>query len=235
MFFTKKHCFLFFLLTSLNLQSFSQNLVGLSVLLNKPSSSTASPGIGLNYERILDKHNSLETGLYYRTCTDKNMVAYFITTDDFGAPLPYSPLKTVQYAVKQQFLSIPLLYKYRSNAINIAIGPTIDIFTGWNEKEHTVSSTYIPTYIPPSSTVYFVPDRNMQSRLDEPLPVYTFDNHLLIGMMARVSKTIQLNDNFSIEPAVYFNPVFTKYSIYNNYRYERKQFYAVEVATKYKL
>ncbi|MFI5129409.1 MAG: hypothetical protein ACHQFX_05435 [Chitinophagales bacterium] len=181
-------------------------MIGLSVLADKASSANVRPAFGILFERLLNKHNSAEIGIYYRSTINDNLIVY---TPDPGGNFVVSE----QFFILEKFISIPLLYNYRSKTLNISIGPSVDIYAGWKEKKHVIN--------PPAATV--------------PLQTYGFDNKLLWGAIAKISKTFKVNSKILIEPTVYVNPIFTPYSLYSEGYSETRQYYGAAFTAKYVL
>ncbi|HXR83943.1 MAG TPA: hypothetical protein VN722_06520 [Hanamia sp.] len=116
----------------------------------------------------------------------------------------------VQVIILQNFLNIPLLYLFRTRILTFSIGPSADIYIGFKDEKHV--GMFLP-YLKPAQ--------------------YKFDNKLLWGAIAKISKTIQLNKKFILEPDIYFNPIFTPYSL-NSKRYSSKrQYYGLGIVVKY--
>jgi hypothetical protein len=207
------HCWKLILLLSSSLflsfyptHVFSQNKnrVGFSVGADKASTANIRPAFGISFERMVNKHNSAEVGIYYRTAIDDNLVVLF--------PLGTNFVGSEQFFVLEKFINIPLVYNYKSGTVNISIGPTADIYIGWKEKKHVANppGTYTPS-----------------------LQSYKFDNKFLWGAIAKISKTIKLNKKLAIEPYVYINPIFTPYSLYSKSFSETRQYYGAALAAKY--
>ena len=173
-------------------------------MADKASTAGVRPAFGISFERMVNKHNSAEIGIYYRTAIDDNLVVYGVGPGGF--------VVSEQYFILEKFISIPLLYNYRSNTVNISIGPLMDIYAGWKEKKHVSN--------PPTAVAV-------------PLQEYKFDHNLLWGAMAKISKTFKLSGKLLIEPYVYVNPIFTSYSLYSGSYSETRQYYGAALTIKY--
>ena len=197
--------FVLSILYGTNVFSQNKNRIGVSLLADKASTSKFRAAFGISFERRVNKHNSAEIGIYYRTTVDDNVIVY--------SPSPGGNfVVSEQFFILEKFISIPLLYNYRSNTVNISIGPSMDIYTGWEEQKHVTN--------PPASAAV-------------PLQSYKFDHKLLWGAMAKVSKTFKVSNKLLIEPYVYANPIFTSYSLYSKSFSETRQYYGVAITAKY--
>src|SRR5258708_6114728 len=110
----------------------NKNRIGVSLLADKASTAGARAAIGVSFERMVNKHNSAEIGIYYRTTIDDNIKVY---SPSSGGNFIISE----QFFILEKFVSIPLVYNYKSNTINISIGASADIYTGWEEKKHVTN------------------------------------------------------------------------------------------------
>lgn len=106
-------------------------------------------------------------------------------------------LNTFFYKVSERHISIPVQYKFYSRIINLSIGPSFDFYLGWKQK-NTASIT---------------------------VNTYNIDPNFFIGILAKVSKKINLNKRFLLEPELRFNPIFTSKRSYTGFG----------IAAKYKL
>jgi len=191
-------CLVFFIFSFVS-QPFAQNKnrVGISAGADKASTADVRPISGISYERIIQKHHSVEIGIYYRLTMNDNLIV--------SGPV------FEQFFILEKFISVPLLYNYRSKAVNISIGPTTDFYIGWEEKKYVASQ---PPTNPPK------------------LEDYKFDNKVLWGAMAKVSKTFELNGRLIVEPYIYANPIFTTYTLYSGNFSETRQYYGAAVTLK---
>ena len=189
---------------STNILSQNKNRVGVSLLVDKASTANTRPAFGISFERMVNKHNSAEIGVYYRTTIDDNMVIYI--------PAGGNSSISKQFFILEKFITVPLVYNYRSGTVNISIGASLDFYSGWKEKQRVTN--------PPSPYT-------------APLQTYKFDNKLLWGAMAKISKTFKVSRKLLIEPYVYVNPIFTPYSLYSKSFSETRQYYGAALTTKY--
>ena len=89
---------------------------------------------------------------------------------------------TYFYTVSERHISIPFQYKFYSRILNLSIGPSFDFYLGWKQKNKT--------------SLIVVNE-------------YSIDPNFFIGAIAKVSKRINLNSRFLLEPELRFNPIFT--------------------------
>ena len=187
-----------------NILSQNKNRIGVSLMADKASTAKTRAAFGISFERMVNKHNSAEIGIYYRTTIDDNMVVYI--------PAGGNSAISKQFFVLEKFITVPLVYNYRSNTVNISIGASVDFYSGWEEKKRVTN--------PPSAYT-------------APLQTYKFDHKLLWGAMAKISKTFKVSSRLLIEPYVYVNPIFTPYSLYSKSFSETRQYYGAALTTKY--
>lgn len=218
------------LLTGLG--AFAQSRVGLSLYVNKTAQTDITPSAGLSFERPLGKRSTIEVGLSYRSAVDTGL-RYYYRPDAM-----YLEGYNVTYAVTQKTLSLPLLYTYHTPVAELSVGATADFFLGWKEKSRRVErSGFRPTYIDPSTSppLFILDNREIERLVQGPMPSYHFDHPVLFGVMVRAAKKIRLNEQLSLEPALYYNPVLTPYSAYDGYKSTRRQFYGASASVKYAL
>lgn len=158
-------------LTSLAAGAQKENRAGID-LTGEDTGGGFAAGLGLTFERKLSRHSGFETGLFYRTIRRD---FYVIIQNNF-----YS------YSIAERYLSLPILYKFYSPVVNVSIGPTVDFFIGWKEKNRR-DETHVDTYT--ATSAFF-------------------------GGMLKVSKEINLSDKLILEPELRLNPVINNNNIY---------------------
>jgi hypothetical protein len=231
----KPNSFLFLLFFLISNQTiFSQNHVGISVSLNKTAQSSLSPSVGILFEKFLNKNNSFEAEIIYRSCVDTGLRYYFFPTNWLNDRY------TVTYSVKQSFLSLPLVYTRHTKFLNISAGATINFFLNWKEKERKfvtysiTSAPIIPVQVNPNSPpTYIYGSPQLEILAKGPLPFYKFDNSMLLGLLFRVSKKIFVSKDIFIEPFVSYNPIFSDYSINRNYLSVNREYFSAGVLAKH--
>lgn len=147
------------------------NYIGLNSTLETTSSSF-KPGIGFLFERKMTKRSGIETGLYYRNYMQTGLV----TISDASGYQSFS------LDISESHLSIPALYKFYTNIVNLSAGPSFDFYLGWRQKH-----------------------KNAVINLDS----YSIDPAFSIGLMGKISKSITLNKQFALEPELRLNHILT--------------------------
>ncbi|RYE55431.1 MAG: hypothetical protein EOP48_10225, partial [Sphingobacteriales bacterium] len=94
------------------------------------------PGIGVMGERRLSKHSGLESGIYYRNYVYDQYLTFEAPAGSPGGPFTFATL-----TISEQLISIPVLYKYYSRILNASVGPTLDFYIGWRQKNKTAMLT----------------------------------------------------------------------------------------------
>ena len=84
--------------------------------------------------------------------------------------------------VAERHLSIPALYKFHTKFVNISAGPTFEFFMGWRQT-----------------------NRDPVVKVDD----YNLQNEFNIGVLAKISKDIRINQRFVLEPEMRLNPIVT--------------------------
>jgi len=164
--------FLFLFQFSILTYSQKQSFIGINFTEEWTSNNNIRHGIGFTFERQMTSSSGFETGLYLRTFTED--LVQTLNTNDYNV------------SISEVYCSLPILYKYYSKILNISVGPTLDYFIGWHQ-------------------------RNDESNLN--ITSYTISPKFDFGLLLKVSKPIQIIDKFSIEPEIRYNPIF-KYSRY---------------------
>jgi hypothetical protein len=165
-----------------------KNEVGVSLQLEKTAyhMENVEPGatkttqadwnfsFGVLYEWNFSKHPGCQVGLKYRRAIN-----------DISIPVPSGANSSthVHYFISENFLSLPVQYKYNSRVINFSAGMSLDYFLSWKTSKNGS---------------YFVP-----------LPSYDrfFDRKLSVGWLAVISKKISIDRKIVIEPGFYYNPI----------------------------
>lgn len=91
------------------------------------------------------------------------------------------------FSIAERHLSVPFLYKFYSSILNISVGPTIDFYVGWKNKTKSDVSSANSYYLDPS---------------------------VFAGAMIKVSKEINLEDRFFLEPELRLNRILGTYRTY---------------------
>lgn len=130
-----------------------KHLAGVSTALQWASGYGTGPVFGLSYEYRFTTHSSFETGIRYR--------GYDLQSGYLG-----------RRSSTYHFFSLPLLYKYSSNVINVAAGPTLNLLNDKNGKDALFSP--------------------LQKRIGQ----------VALGYQFKVGKTINLTERLVLEPEV---------------------------------
>ena len=166
----------------------NKNLIGLDVRLENCLQSNLSlqnktietfkPGskflVGLSYGRVLSKRSNIETEFTWRQL--ENNYSYWAPTGTNYAAM-------VNFPGKETFLSLPILYTFKTKLLNFSLGPTIEYFIHWKSEQ------------PNNGYTVFTQDQ---------LPGDWFLDKLTFGMMGKIAKSFAANKNILIEPNVYY-------------------------------
>ena len=125
-------------------------------------------GVVFSYETQLSKHNGFEIGINQRSADQ-----YFIGSIGGGSNQTFHTM--------ENYLSMPFLYKFYSNIVNLSTGISLDYFVGWKDI-----------------TKFGVAE----------LTSYSPNPKFHIGWVLKVGKTIPLSTKFNLEPEIQFNPIF---------------------------
>ena len=188
----------FFLLISLTYSSFSQTKIslGLDYSYNYPSNKLSGNSgapfsmVGMTFELKKSRWVGFETGLLYRMYTDQ-----LIMGDDPAY---------LWVDIKQKYLSIPISYKVSTKVLNISIGTNIDYCFGLQSIQNNSFS------FPKGETPYYylLPNNGLKTYNNPYQKVY-------FGLVGKLSKEIQLNDQLIIEPQLRYSQNFSNN---NNYQ-----------------
>ncbi|MEA4935794.1 MAG: hypothetical protein VB102_04030 [Paludibacter sp.] len=124
--------------------------------------------ISFSYENQLTKHHGFEIGL-----SKRNSEHYFVGRLSDGT------FNT--FHVLENYLTMPCLYQFNSNILNISTGLSFDYFVGW---------------------------KDITKFGETELTNYTTDPKFYVGWVIKLGKSIPLDTKFNLEPSVYFNPIF---------------------------
>ncbi len=160
---------------------------------------------GVSLSKKINRYMEVETEIIYRTAPD-NSLTFFV-------PLPPNNAAMIRYNLMHKFLTIPLMVAYNSKIINFHAGPAADVFLGWDNRGY-MSDPLTPAI--PLSSDYF-------------------DKRLLWGAKFKIGKTIKISGTIYLEPYLFYNPVFTKYSFVSGYHSYSRQFMGFTVPIKFKL
>lgn len=120
------------------------------------------PNLGLFYERQFTPKSGIELGVFYRT--DRNR--FFVSFEQSGINVA----ETI--TIRENYLNFPILYRYSTRFAAFSLGPTVDIFSGWNQI-----------------------NENLIQVSD-----YTRNPRVEIGALLKVGKEIPLKGRLRLEP-----------------------------------
>lgn len=165
---TRKILFAFFLLVSMGLMAQKQEFIGIGINSEMKTGETMHTGVAFSYENQLSTHHGFEIGVNQRSA-DRYLLV----------PVGDGTFQTSH--LLENYLSVPLLYKFYSSVVNISTGFSLDYFVGW--KDVTKFGVTEPTS-------------------------YNIDPKFYVGWVLKVGKTIPLSTKFNLEPEIQFNPIF---------------------------
>jgi hypothetical protein len=153
-----------------------QTYVGINITEEWTSYGNNRHSAGFLFEKQITKHSGFETGLFLRTF--KTDLVYTIAANDYNV------------SISDIYCSIPILYKFYSKLVNVAVGPSFDYFIGWR----AISDS---------------PNLKITS--------YTINPKFQSGILLKASKQIRITDKLLIEPEIRYNPVFIRFEYSKNY------------------
>ncbi len=165
---TFKKCLLFIFTALISNISFSQktNFIKLNLTNEFIRYKLFIPGVGMSFEKQITAHSGIETGFWYRP--------YRVHSSILAGDLFYN------YTLKENHFSIPVLYKYYSPIVDIAVGPTIDFYGVWTIDKYS---------------------RDLKVISNEERKTAG------IGFLIKASKTYQISNKFYLEPEIHANPL----------------------------
>ncbi len=152
-----------------SLSCFSQHKEYLSIGLQNEMKNTGimRSSIVFSYENQLSKYNGFEIELSKRY------------SDQFLAMQIDNVYET--FHVLESYLTLPVMYKFHSNIINISTGLSFDYFVGWNDITKFGKTE---------------------------LTSYKLNKLFYTGYVFKLSKNIPLTERFYVEPEIKFNQLF---------------------------
>lgn len=129
---------------------------------------------GLSYQRNLGKYSSLEIQSKLRS--SENLIA--ISTPAVGNTSRY-----VFFTVHEKYISLPVLYKFRSRIADVTAGPTLDLFVSHKVIKEKSFAPALEPY-----------DRFIGKKAG-------------VGFATMLSKPITFNKHISFVPGIYYNTV----------------------------
>lgn len=164
----RKILFTLFLFSTMNLIAQKQEFIGIGISSEMMNSANMQTGIAFSYENQLSKHNGFEIEVNHRS-KDQYLTA---SIEDGTYHSSH---------IKEDYLTLPILYKFYSNIINVSTGVTFDYFVGW---------------------------KDLTKLGGVELTSYSINPRIYVGWAFKVGKTIKLSPRFILEPEIQFNPIF---------------------------
>jgi len=123
--------------------------------------------VAFSYENQLSKHTGFEISLNQRSSEQYTVGSFSDGTFQ-------------TFHVIENYLTMPFLYKFSSNILNISTGVSFDYFVGWKDATKFGETE---------------------------LTSYSINSKFKVGWVFKLSKSIPLFAKFQLEPEVYFNPI----------------------------
>lgn len=182
--------FIFIIISCCRTYSQNKNTIGLDFQLEyqtktnvdwnyattKTYQASAMAVYGIVYERLLSKNTGIEVEIKYQTSPNEY---------SFLVPGGVNSTDQVKVSGKESFLSMPILFRYRTKILNISLGPTLDYFLNWKQ---TSSNYYIPYG-------------------ENSLPEYFFPDTWSLGLLFKISESIPIGDQCIVEPGIFYSPI----------------------------
>lgn len=151
-------------LTLPNAYSQQKTLLGLD-FTNDFVDGNSRPGFGLNLTRSISDKSSIEVGAYYRSCIEE--MSFYV----FGTHLDLN--------IRENYLSIPILYRFSSKYFYVSAGPSFETFISWKQ----------------------------QSDSDFDITSYDRDPKYNLGFLFKVGTEINLSNKLIFAPELRLNPL----------------------------
>ncbi|HEY5592686.1 MAG TPA: hypothetical protein VIK55_16920 [Paludibacter sp.] len=162
------------LLTSVSLFSQKQKFISVNASGLLATHSNFNLGFGFAYEEQILKHHGYEFGLNYRGRTTDGIIT--INNNNWNI------------TVRENYLNLPISYKFYSDIVNFTTGISFDYFLGGDNL------TEVP---------------NVE------FGRYDINPKLYVGWNFKIGKEINLTEKFILEPEIQYNPIFNYgYSFY---------------------
>jgi hypothetical protein len=104
----------------MSLSAQKQEFIGVGINSEMKNGENMRTGVAFSYENQLTKHHGFEIELNQR------FADRYIT-----GPVGDGTFQTSH--IIENYLSLPILYKFYSNIVNLSTGLNIDYFVGWND------------------------------------------------------------------------------------------------------
>lgn len=163
-----KILFALLLSTTINLVAQKQEFIGIGINYETKSRENMRPAIAFSYENQFCKHSGFEIGFNQRRADTY-----------FTIPMSNNLYQTSH--IMENYISVPVMYKFYSSFMNVSTGLNLDYFVGWKDvtKFGEIESTG-----------------------------FSVNPKLYMGWVMKIGKTIALSPKYYLEPEIQFNPIF---------------------------
>lgn len=124
-------------------------------------------GVVFSFEKQLSKHSGFEVGFSQRSADQ--YIDVLIGTNAYQT-----------FHILESYLTMPFLYKFHSDIINVSTGLSIDYFVGWKDITK-FGETEVTSYN--TNPIFYM------------------------GWVLKLSKTFPLSNKLFLEPQIKFNPI----------------------------
>jgi len=177
-----------FAFMAINLIAQRQEFIGIGAVSELYHGGMLYDNISLLYENQLHKHHGFAMELNRRN-GNTNMTM----TDN-------SSLHSYTFRIQENYLSLPVMYKFYSKIVDISTGFNVDYYVGW---------------------------KDLSSSNSVELTSHSITPRLTFGWNFKISKTIPLYNRFYLEPSVFYNPALyainSYYGVSLKLKYELKK------------
>lgn len=165
----------FLLFLSINLTAQQKEFISMGISGEMKSDDVMRQSVVFSYEKQLSEHSGFEIGFSQRSADQY-----------IDGLIAFNTLQT--FHVMESYVTIPLLYKFYSDIVNISTGLGFDYFVGWKDITK-FGETELTSYNP--------------------------NPKFYMGWVVKLGKTFPLSNRLYLEPEVMFNPIFKyNYSYY---------------------
>lgn len=142
--------------------------LGVSVVNDWWSEGNRTPAVGFVFEHQFSPKSGIEIGAFYKAQTYK--------LGSFSHLQPDGTEVREKVKLRENYISVPVVYRYYSKVVNLSIGSNFEYFTGWNQ----------------------INGENLAVDYYNSSPEFDF------GPLTKISKQISLGKNLFIEPELRF-------------------------------
>jgi hypothetical protein len=157
-----------FLIVCTTIVAQKKEFISIAINGERKNAQSIRNNFAFSYEKQISKHNGLEIGL-----NERGSERYTVGS--------YSNGTFQTFNVLENYFTMPFLYKFSSNILNLSTGVSFDYFVGW---------------------------KDITKFGDTELTSYSINPKIQVGWVFKISKSIPLTTKFLLEPEIYFNPIF---------------------------